>query len=133
MYAYYRNESAILLLLCACQNIITSALVMNYYSKNSIVKDKKYTICTYTLYLSSLSIIMSIAALFGFIVPIFYQLWVMLAVYADLVVTVLGIYILPGTNYSTILWIFAVAICIGLNGFATHAVIPAHTPEEAFQ
>lgn len=125
MIPYYRKQSAIVLLIASIQIVSLASAMINRYTVQRLPKDSIYYWAYTGLILGCLSILMSIVAFLGWVVPYVYPIWVMLMVFLSLVLTIMAIVLFPSPNgWLVTLWVVLTIVCILTNSFGTYAVIP---------
>ena len=121
MLSYYQTQSAIVLLIVAIQSITISFIILSKINRS----DPKYKWSFASILIGIMSILFAMFAFFHYTIPYFYQIWVIVAVFMNLIITVLGIVVFPSTNTLGIIgWTCCIILCIVSNAFSTYAVIP---------
>jgi ABC-type multidrug transport system permease subunit len=118
---YYRNETAIILFISSLQTILISSFLI----KKLPTTDLKYNWAVGAISSSGVSIVLGIIALFGYQVPYLYDVWLLISVYMNLIIAVLGIVVFPSSSVlGTIGWVVVIVLTVVLNAFTSNALLP---------
>ena len=134
MSTYLMKQSAIVLFLTSLQVISTSTAVLIYYKNHSSMpKDFKYKWAYISLVIGLLSFIMGILSFFNMYIPYLYSFWVILFMYLNLIMTVIGILVFTPRHVVPIIgWIVLVIFTIVFNSLAGNSIVPL-SPSDSYK
>ena len=123
MLLYYRNEALIVLLVAIVEMISISAAIVSSYQNKP--KDSFYGMAIAGIVLGGLTLILGVLAWFNLYIDAILDAWVILIMFYNLIMVVIGIVVFPAQNgWGTFGWVMAVILTIVINGFGTNAALP---------